>query len=90
MTISDIDGVGEVVAESVVEPCSQPANQRLIEKFQQYGVRPEEVAEVGGKLSGQNFVVTGTLEHISRDQAAEKICAFGGTFNPASVKTLII
>jgi DNA ligase (NAD+) len=31
-------------------------------------------------LSGQNFVVTGSLETMSRDQAAEKIRALGGTF----------
>lgn len=82
-TIDDlnaVDGIGEVVAESVVEWFSEPANQKLIEKFRKYGVEPETVKQVGGKLSGQNFVVTGTLETMSRDEAAEKIRALGGTF----------
>lgn len=78
--LSAVEGIGEIVAESVVEWFSEPANQKLIEKFKQYGVEPEEVKKVGGKLSGQNFVVTGTLEHMSRDDAAEKIRALGGTF----------
>lgn len=79
-SLSAVEGIGEVVAESVVEWFSEPANRRLIEKFKQYGVEPEPVEQVGGKLSGQNFVVTGTLEQMSRDDAAEKIRALGGTF----------
>ena len=78
--LSAVDGVGEVVAESVVEWFAEPANQRLMGKFQDYGVRPEPVETVGGKLAGQNFVVTGTLEQMSRDEAAEKIRNLGGTF----------
>ncbi len=78
--LAEIEGIGEVVAESVVEYFSEPRNQNLLEKFKSYGVWPEEVARVGGKLSGQNFVVTGTLQTMSRDQAAEKIRALGGTF----------
>jgi len=35
---------------------------------------------VGGKLSGKNFVVTGSLDSMSRDEAADKIRNLGGTF----------
>jgi DNA ligase (NAD+) len=78
--LAAVEGIGEVVAESVAEYFSEPRNQRLLEKFKKFGVWPESVEHVGGKLSGQNFVVTGTLETMSRDQAAEKIRALGGTF----------
>lgn len=78
--LAEVEGIGEVVAESVVEWFSEPRNQDLLEKFAKFGVEPQSVKHVGGKLSGQNFVVTGTLEHMSRDQAAERIRALGGTF----------
>jgi DNA ligase (NAD+) len=78
--LAAVEGIGEVVAESVAEYFSEPRNQRLLEKFKKFGVWPEAVERVGGKLSGKNFVVTGTLETMSRDQAAEKIRALGGTF----------
>lgn len=78
--LSNVEGIGEVVAESVVEWFSEPANERLMQKFKNVGVEPEAVKSVGGKLSGQNFVVTGTLDGMSRDEAAERIRALGGTF----------
>jgi DNA ligase (NAD+) len=78
--LSNVDGVGEVVAESVAEWFSEPRNQKLLAKFAQYGVEPEAVKQVGGPLAGKNFVVTGSLESMSRDQAAEKIRSLGGTF----------
>ena len=39
-----------------------------------------------GKLAGQNFVVTGTLEAMSRDEAADRIRSLGGTFQTAVAK----
>ncbi len=78
--LSAVEGIGEVVAEAVVEWFSEPRNEELLKKFQKHGVWPEPVKRVGGKLSGKSFVVTGTLESMGRDQAAERIRALGGTF----------
>jgi DNA ligase (NAD+) len=78
--LGSVDGIGDVVAESVAEWFSEPRNQKLLKKFAEYGVRPEEIKKVGGPLAGENFVVTGSLETMSRDEAAEKIRARGGTF----------
>jgi len=78
--LADVEGIGDVVAEAFVEWFSEPRNQKLLEKFKQLGVWPIEVKQVGGKLSGQRFAVTGSLESMSRDQAAERIRAQGGTF----------
>lgn len=78
--LSAVDGVGEVVAESLVAWFAEPENQKLLKEFGKNGVKPQEVTKVGGALSGKKFVVTGTLEQMGREEAAEKIRAKGGTF----------
>lgn len=81
-TIDDlrsVEGVGEVVAESVVAWFSDEDNLAMLEKFSGLGVKPHYEAKTG-KLAGKSFVVTGTLESMSRDEAAAKIRALGGTF----------
>lgn len=78
--LSEIEGIGEVVAESVAEWFSEPTNQRLLQKFAEFGVSPQAVEHIGGTLSGQRFVVTGSLETMGREEAAEKIRSLGGTF----------
>lgn len=81
--LSEVEGIGEVVAEAIIEWFSQPANQKLLKKFQKHGVHPAEVHQTKGKLSGYNFVITGSLESMSREEAAERIRALGGTFQSA-------
>jgi DNA ligase (NAD+) len=78
--LAEVDGVGEIVAESVVEWFSEPRNQKLLAKFKSLGVWPEPVERVGGKLSGKRFVVTGSLESLGREETADRIRALGGTF----------
>lgn len=78
--LAEVEGIGEVVAESLVEWFSEPANQALLKKFQALGVHPEPVKKVGGKLSGKKFVITGSLESLGREEAGEKVRALGGTF----------
>ncbi len=78
--LSSVEGVGEVVAEAIVEWFSEPHNQELLNKFKKLGVKPQEVKKVGGPLSGKSFVVTGTLESMGREEAGDKIRSLGGTF----------
>jgi DNA ligase (NAD+) len=78
--LSDVEGVGEVVAEAIVEWFEEPRNKKLLQKFDKYGVHPEVAHEVTGPLSGKNFVVTGSLDSMSREEAGERIRALGGTF----------
>ena len=75
-----VEGIGEVVAESVLAWFADPDNQSLLQKFQQLHVHPHFQSHARGPLHGKSFVVTGTLEHLGRDDAAEKIRARGGTF----------
>lgn len=77
-----VDGIGEVVAESIAAWFADEDNLALLEKFKDLGVSPHFV-KANGKLVGKNFVVTGTLESMGRDEVAAKIRALGGTFQTA-------
>lgn len=83
--LESVDGVGKVVAESILAWFADDDNLGLLDKFKKLGVTPH-YEEKSGKLVGQNFVVTGTLESMSRDIAADKIRALGGTFQSAVAK----
>ncbi len=74
-----VDGVGEVVAESIAAWFADEDNLSLLEKFDALGVKPH-FEKKSGKLDGMSFVVTGTLESMGRDIAAERVRALGGTF----------
>ncbi len=78
--LAGVDGVGEVVAHSIGEWFVDEANTELLEKFKLLDVWPEETQKVEGSLSGKSFVITGSLENMSRDEAADKIRTLGGTF----------
>lgn len=75
-----VEGIGEIVAESILAWFADPDNQRLLEKFENLGVKPHFESRARGPLHGKSFVVTGTLESMSRDEAGEKIRSLGGTF----------
>lgn len=74
-----IDGIGEVVAESIVAWFADDDNIALLEKLRVVGVRPV-YEKKNGPLLGKSFVITGSLSAMSRDEAADKIRALGGTF----------
>lgn len=78
--LKEVEGIGEIVAESILAWFADDDNQTMLAKFRSLGVWPTEIKRIGGKLSGKSFVITGTLEHMGRDQAADKIRALGGTF----------
>ncbi|HSX35969.1 MAG TPA: NAD-dependent DNA ligase LigA [Patescibacteria group bacterium] len=75
-----VEGIGDIVAESILGWFADSDNERLLEKFEKLGVKPHYVSRARGPLHGKSFVVTGTLEHLSRDEAADKIRELGGTF----------
>lgn len=77
-----VDGVGVVVAESIAAWFADDDNLTLLDKFTSLGVEPQ-FEKKSGKLEGQSFVITGTLESMGRDEAADRIRALGGTFQSA-------
>lgn len=84
-SLEEVDGIGKVVAESIVAWFADEDNLALLDKFESVGVKPQ-YEKKSGRLSGKNFVVTGTLESMGRDVAADKIRALGGTFQTAVAK----
>lgn len=83
--LESVGGVGAVVAESIAAWFADEDNVRLLTKFAELGVQPYYEQKTG-KLTGKNFVITGTLQSMSRDEAAEKIRFLGGTFQSAVAK----
>ncbi|MBU1089756.1 NAD-dependent DNA ligase LigA [Patescibacteria group bacterium] len=75
---SEIEGIGEKVAESLTGWFANPDNLRLLEKLENVGVELIRKETVLQKLSGQTFVVTGTLENYSRQGIKDAIKKFGG------------
>ncbi len=84
--LRSVNGVGEIVAESILAWFVDEDNQALLAKFRRLGVWPEDAKDTGGPLSGKSFVITGTLESMGREHAAEKIRSLGGTFQSSVVK----
>ncbi|MDQ2973207.1 MAG: NAD-dependent DNA ligase LigA [bacterium] len=78
--LAEVDGVGDVVAESVVAWFADPVNIELLKKFESNEVIPKTATKIQGKLAGKSFVITGSLESMQREEAATKIRAHGGTF----------
>ena len=78
--IAEIPGIGPKIAESVHEFFSIPENVAVIERLRQAGVVLEEEKpenELPQTLAGLTFVLTGTLEHFTRDEAGTQLKAMG-------------
>jgi DNA ligase (NAD+) len=79
--LKNISGIGERIAVSIGEFLSVPANRKLVERLKRHGLfKPEapRLKKTGTKFAGLTFVITGTLNNFSRDQAKAKIEDLGG------------
>lgn len=86
MELESIDGVGQVVAREIVDWFRDKDNQKLVERLLSH-LKIEKVSvKKAGKFSGKSFVLTGTLETMSRDEAGAKIKARGGEINSSVSK----
>lgn len=75
----EVEEIGPKVAQSIVEFFREKRNHDVMEKLRHAGLRFEqETQKAEGKLSGKQFVLTGTLPHYSRDEAARMIEEAGG------------
>jgi DNA ligase (NAD+) len=75
------EGIGKVVAEHVHQWFASDQGRELLRKLREVGVRTEESesAAAAGPWTGQTWVLTGTLEGMTRPEAEARIRALGGT-----------
>jgi DNA ligase (NAD+) len=75
--IAEVEGIGPVLAGQLVEELSEDATLELIRRLRERGLRfelsPEERRAEGGPLEGKTFVLTGTLPHLTREEATRLI-----------------
>ena len=77
--LTEIDGFGSIMAQSVLEFFSHQPNRALVQALAQAGVNMQSVnQQASDKLAGLTFVLTGTLPNLTRDQAKALIEAQGG------------
>lgn len=87
--ILEIDGFGEIMAESVSEFFKNEKSRSLIESLKDAGVNMNSLSVItDSRFSGKTFVLTGTLVSLTRAQASKIIEGFGGkTSSSVSKKT---
>ena len=90
--IEEVEGVGPIMAVQIAESLADERTAELIEKLSEKGLRleldPSELRRAGGPLEGKTLVLTGTLDELTREEAAAMIKAAGGkVVNSVSKKT---
>ena len=89
--IVEVEGIGPERAEAIAEWFADKANRDLVADLRSLGLRFEigdELKPVEGPLTGQTYVITGTLEAYTRDEAAAALEARGAkVINSVSGKT---
>jgi DNA ligase (NAD+) len=89
--IVEVGGIGPERAEAIAEWFADDANRQLVDELRSLGLRFEigdELKPVEGPLTGKTYVITGTLERLTRDDAAAALEARGAkVVNSVSGKT---
>lgn len=80
--LMDIDGVGEVIAKSVITYFANPVNQEIVARLRSYGLQmqlsEEQIEGTSDKLSGKSIVISGVFTKHSRDEYKALIEKNGG------------
>ncbi len=87
--LSEIENIGDIIARSIYDFFKDENNIKMIEDLKILGVNPvSKVKPKSDKLAGKTFVLTGTLQNMTRDEASEIIKSHGGkTSSSVSKKT---
>lgn len=78
--LQEVEGIGDVVAQSVKEFFEEEHNKTLVEAYRRAGINIEsqKLTRKTGVLAGKTIVITGTLETLSREEVKDRIRAAGG------------
>jgi DNA ligase (NAD+) len=80
--LMEVEGIGEVIARSVVDYFRDPQNQMIVERLRSYGLQmqlsEEQMATQSQTLEGQSVVISGVFQHHSRDEYKLMIEQHGG------------
>lgn len=80
--LMDIDGVGEVIAKSVITYFANPVNQEVVARLRSYGLQmqlsEEQIEGTSDRLSGKSIVISGVFTKHSRDEYKALIEKNGG------------
>lgn len=87
--LANIEGIGGIIAQSIYDFFYEERNVKMIEELKELGVNPvSKVKPKSDKLAGKTFVLTGTLQNMTRDEASAIIKSHGGkTSSSVSKKT---
>jgi DNA ligase (NAD+) len=89
--LQEVDGIGPDRAESIAEWFADEQNRALVQELRELGLRfeaGEEERPPEGPLTGETYVITGTLERYTREEAAAALEALGAKVtNAVSSKT---
>lgn len=90
--VTFIDGIGDVMADTLIKTLSLPETRTLIDDFKAMGLNMKNLTEsVDKRFEGMTFVLTGTLSKYGRREAQEIIEKFGGKASGSvSKKTSVV
>lgn len=78
-TLTQVEDIGEITAESIVSWFSQPQSVHLIRRLKEAGVNMESLRKITDtRFAGKTFVLTGALTKFTREEASQKIELLGG------------
>lgn len=80
--LTEIDGIGEVMAKSIMTYFANPQNRDIVERLRGYGLQmalgKDQTAVASDKLAGKSIVISGVFQHHSRDEYKQLIEQHGG------------
>ena len=87
--LSMIEGIGDIIAKSIYDYFRDENNLKMLEDLKQLGLNPSSAPKAKSDiLAGKTFVLTGTLQNMTRDEASSVIKSHGGkTSSSVSKKT---
>lgn len=87
-SLLEIDGIGEIVAEGIVQYFQEQQNVEIVQKLQNIGIDPQLSETKVGVFTGKKIVLTGSLQNYTRSQATKLIEENGGEVSSSVSKSV--